>query len=166
MQQKKVEPTERKPRGAPRGRPFAPGQSGNPAGKPRLTPERLAARRALEEAMRRALAAGGDSAAEFVNQMRERVPEALGILDRAAGGEELPASQLEAMRIIFERAFGRPQQSIELHTPEGPAVLVVGMDALRLAARRVLDRPAIDHDDSITLKRRDLLGDGSSPERG
>lgn len=69
----------------PRGRPFAPGRSGNPGGRPRLTGKALEVRAACREASARAV---------------ERLTELL--------ESEDPTVALRAAAAILDRAWGTP----------------------------------------------------------
>lgn len=77
----------------PRGKPFAPGQSGNPSGRPKTTPEQQDALAAI-----RALA-----------------PNAAEVLSNIMSDEKAaPAARLKAAEIVLERTYGKAEAPVRV----------------------------------------------------
>lgn len=77
----------------PRGRPFAPGQSGNPNGRPKAT-----------QAQRDALEA-----------VRALAPEASEVLHLLMTDKKTPAAvRLRAVMEIFDRTYGKSEQPVKV----------------------------------------------------
>ena len=75
---------------------WKPGQSGNPGGQTKLTLE----------------------AKEFRDKCREASPEAFGVIIELMTSAKDQSIRLQAAKLILERAYGKPAQSVEL-TGEG-----------------------------------------------
>jgi hypothetical protein len=78
-----------------RGRPFQPGQSGNPGGRPKVLREVQALAAEHSEA----------AIAKLVEIMTSK--------------DASHSSQIEAAKVLLERAWGKPAQPIEHSVPEG-----------------------------------------------
>jgi hypothetical protein len=98
-----------------RGRPFAPGESGNPGGRPRKLTE-------LREA---AQAHSGAAIATLAEIMANRRAPAR---DRIAAAREL-----------LDRGFGRAPTSIELSGPNGEPLDLTGEDKLLATLRQLAE---------------------------
>ena len=86
---------------AKRGKPFAPGQSGNPTGRPKKTSQEFA----------------------LIDACRSKGPEALKVLeDIMYTGSE--SNKLKAAMAILERGYGRPEQPAPA-TSSGLTVVVM-----------------------------------------
>ena len=81
----------------PRGRPFAPGQSGNPNGRPKTTPEQKDALQAI----------------------RDLAPQAAEELAKILRGEDTPiAAKIKAIEMIIERTYGKAEATVNLNDPQ------------------------------------------------
>jgi hypothetical protein len=81
----------------PRGKPFAPGQSGNPNGRPKTTPEQKDALQAI----------------------RDLAPKAAQELEKILDAEDGSyAVKLKAIDMILERTYGKAEATVNLNDPQ------------------------------------------------
>lgn len=78
-----------------RGRPFQKGKSGNPGGRPKTTQEQK----------------------DALQQIRDLAPRAAEEMQRILDDPRAPqALKLRVAEVVFDRAFGKPRQEVEMKT--------------------------------------------------
>ncbi len=89
-------PANRPTTGKPRGKPFAPGVSGNPKGRPKQTAEQK----------------------DALDMIRGISPKAARLLDSVIDDKSAPLSmRIRAAEIVLDRTYGKPIQPVDVEPP-------------------------------------------------
>jgi hypothetical protein len=106
----------------PRGRPFAPGQSGNAGGRPKR-PMTLEARRVV---------------ADVKEAARERTQAAIDTLTSIMQDPKAPpAARVSAAQAILDRGHGRPSQAVEMTGRDGGPIQSEDVSAREIIVGRL-----------------------------
>lgn len=102
----------------PRGKPFAPGESGNPGGRPRLKQEQR-------------------DALEAIRDLAPQTPAILSAIMADAGAP--PAQRLKAVEMILDRTYGKPDMAVRLEDPKTDVLAEIREEVAQIKAASILD---------------------------